>query len=108
MKAAIEYTLMFMVGCLLIAIMMQFASVITMIHKGHLYLNYITHLTNNYDGNLMDVSNHSESQKICSSCTYTHSKMDKRYEIEVIFPVDMPVISFASRMRITGITQAFE
>lgn len=108
MKAAIEYGLIFLTGCFMLSILIQFAGVITQIHKGHLYLNYITHITENYDGDLEDVNNHSASQSICNSCTYTHSKYDDRYEIEVVFPITLPAVSYHSNMRISTFTVPFE
>lgn len=108
MKASLEYALMFLFGTLLVSLMLQFAAAITKIHQGHLYLNYITHLTENYDGNLFDVTKHAAEQSICTNCSFTHSKLGNHVEIEVIFPVQIPVIGFKSQMRIHGMTQAFE
>lgn len=108
MKAAVEYGLIFLIGCFMLSLLIQFTGVIAQIHKGHLYLNYIMHLTENYDGNLEDVSNHAASNDLCANCTFTHSKMDDRFEIQVSFPIRLQTISFNSRMRITGITSPFE
>ncbi|NLW15842.1 MAG: hypothetical protein GX038_06280 [Erysipelothrix sp.] len=108
MKASIEYSLIFLTGCFMLTLLIQFTSVAANIHKGHLFLNYVTHLTENYDGNLNDVNAHVESTTICDSCTYTHSLIDDRYEINVSFPINISVISYRSKMNITGITSSFE
>lgn len=92
----------------MISVLIQFTSVIAQIHKGHLFLNYITHLTENYDGNLEDVRKNTENQSLCQVCTYEHSANKNRYEIEVVFPIELPALMYQSEIRIKGITVPFE
>lgn len=108
MKAAIEYSLMFLIGTFIITVILQFTAVVANIHQAHLYLNYMTHITNNYDGDVDDIKNHERQQTICKSCTYTHTQFNDRLEIEVMMPVRVPVLSYNSQMRIKGISQPFE
>ncbi len=92
----------------MLMVLIQFTGVVAQIHKGHLYLNYITHLTENYDGNLLDVNKNAKNQTICGSCTHEHLKNKNRYEIEVLFPLELPILSVQEEMRIHGITVPFE
>ena len=108
MKAALEYGLLFLTACFMLSLLIQFTSVVAQVHRAHLYLNYLTHLTENYDGQLVDVRNHASSQTICRECVYSHVSLDDRYQIDVHFPIRIPSIGYKEDVKIVGITTAFE
>lgn len=108
MKASIEYGLIFLVSCFMIVILLQFASVIANMHQGHQYLDYLLHLTNNYDGDVSLVNQHASNNQICNQCTYQHHRIDDRYEIVVSFPISIPSIYFEQTLTIRGLTHPIE
>ncbi len=108
MKGSVEFSVIFLMGCFMLAILIQFAGVISDIHRGHQYLDYVLHLTDNYDGNLTQVHEHVSSNFICKSCQYSHTKVDNRYEIEVTFPISISSLYYEEVVHIKGFSHAIE
>ena len=108
MKSSVEAGLIFLVSCFMIVILIQFASVIANMHQGHQYLDYLLHLTNNYDGDLSLVRQHDANHQICRQCTYQHHKLDDRYEVVVSFPISIPSIYFEQSLTIRGLSHPVE
>lgn len=108
MKASLEYGLIFLTGCFFLTLLIQLTFAFSSVHQGHLYLNYLTHITENYDGRLEDVKTHDQTNSVCPECTYEHKKLGDRYELKVFAPVRIPIIKFDSKMEIYSLTTPFE
>ena len=104
MKLGIEYGVIFLISCFMLTILVQFANVSNQIHRGHLYLDYVVSMVEDYDGDLDLVSIHTDNSTICNDCTTTFSKVNDRYEVEVSLPISIASIGYFSRLKVTGIT----
>ena len=108
MKASVEYALIFLMGCFMMIVLMQFSGVIATIHRGNQYLDYLLHITDNYDGDLLLVAKHNRTQNICRDCEYQHIALDDRYEVEVRFPITLSSLRYKSSVKIYGLTHRFK
>ena len=104
MKLGIEYGLIFLVSCFMISVMIQFANLSSQIHKGHLFLDYVISMVEDYDGDLELVNQHVNNSPLCKGCTTVYSSVNKRYEVEVSLPISIASVGYFSHIRIVGIT----
>jgi hypothetical protein len=104
MKLGLEYGVIFLISCFMLTILVQFASLSAQIHKGHLFLDYVVSMVEDYDGDLELVNTHMSNSTVCKECTTLYSRVNDRYEVEVSLPISIASIGYFSRIRVTGIT----
>ena len=108
MKGSIEYAVLFLWSCLMLTLLIQFSNVASRIHTGHLYLNYLINIVEDYDGDIELVKKHISRSSICDYCKAQFNKLENRYEIDVSFPIEIKTVTFLENVNISGITSSFE
>lgn len=108
MKGSFEYSLIFLMGCFMLTVLFQTTQMLAQLHQGHLYLDYVVSMTEDYDGDIEKVNLHAKNSLMCKRCYFSHQEKDNRWVVTVNLPLNIPVINFEEELIIRGITSRIE
>lgn len=109
MKGAFELTLVIFFGMFFIVLGMSFVQIAMGYNQARVYQDYIITTIehqNRYDDQIIELIQTKSS--LCSKCIYSVDLVSEQpsvYEVKVQFPVNIPLINYASMGYAVSITQ---
>lgn len=96
--------MLLLISSFILIFMIQLTGLIYKLHQGHQFLDYITHLINNYDGQMDLVEEKLKSNRICKICEYQLTYLDNQYEVEVKVPFKFPALDIDQAILMRGLS----